>query len=111
MTLTSKIKSIAEALTSIEGLNVYHYFRPQMQAPFCVWQEDGEGNSFQTSNHKREQTISGTIDYFTQEEFDENVDKIQEALNGIENCGWLINSVQFEDETELIHYEWLWRVF
>ena len=111
MTLQNKLRKISEALTSIYGLKVYHYFRPQLDAPYCVWQEDGEWNSLQTSNHKQEQAISGTIDYYTHEEFDDFIDAIQIALNQIENCGWRINSIQYEDDTELIHYEWLWRVF
>ena len=111
MMLQSKLKTIANALTSIEGLRVYHYFRPQLEAPFCVWSEDGEGNSLQTSNHKAEQVITGTIDYYTQEEFDENIERIQTVLNQIENFGWSINSVQYEDDTELIHYEWTWSIF
>lgn len=106
-----KIKKIAEALTSIEGLKVYHYYRTQLEAPYCIWSEDMEGNSLQTSNHKVEQAINGTIDYFTQEEFDENIDAIQDALNGVENCYWSINSIQYEEDTELIHYEWTWSVF
>ena len=38
------------------------------------------------------------------------VDTIQDALNGIENCGWRLESVQYEDETNLIHFEWTWRI-
>ena len=36
------LKQIGEALDSIEGVNAYHYWRPQMQAPYIVWAEDGE---------------------------------------------------------------------
>ena len=46
-----------------------------------------------------------TIDYFTRTEFDANVDRIQEALNAA-GIGYRINSVQYEDTTNLIHYEW-----
>lgn len=105
-----KIKKIQNALTSIEGLNVYHYWHPRLQAPYCIWAEDGEGDSLHTSNHKSEQVISGTIDYFTLTEFDDYVDKIQDALNTTENCGWVLNSVQYEDETNLIHYAWDFEV-
>lgn len=110
MNLQNKIMKIEEALTSIEGLSVYHYLRPQLKAPFCVWQEDSESNSLEANNHKGEQAIGGTIDYFTQTEYDNMVETIQETLNKIEGCGWTLNSVQYEDETELIHYEWYWNV-
>lgn len=108
--MLGKIMKIKDALTSIENLKVYHYWRPRLQAPFCVWAEDGEGNSIHTNNHKSEQVITGTIDYFTRDEFDEMVENIQNALNTTENVGWQLLSVQFEDETNLIHYEWEFEV-
>lgn len=101
---------LVNALTGITGLSVYHYMRPKLKAPYCVWQEDAEYSSLQDDNHKGEQSISGTVDYFTREEFDDNIDNIQDALNGVENLYWELLSVQFEDETNLIHYEWLFRV-
>lgn len=108
--MLGKIVKIKDALTSIENLKVYHYWRPRLQAPFCVWAEDGEGNSIHTNNHKSEQVITGTIDYFTRDEFDEMVENIQNALNTTEDVGWQLLSVQFEDETNLIHYEWEFEV-
>lgn len=108
--MQSTLQRLADALTSIEGLKVYHYWRPQLPAPFCVWQEDGEGNSAWGGNHKFEQVITGTVDYFTRTEFDPIVDSIQNAMNGIEVMGWSLNSVQYEDETNLIHFEWRFEI-
>ena len=108
--MMSKLLKIKDALTSINNLKVYHYWRPKLEAPFCVWQEDGEGESLWTSNHQAEQVISGTIDYYTRTEFDSNVDNIQNALNSTEGLGWSLNSIQYEDETNLIHYEWVFEV-
>lgn len=108
--MIAKLTKIKNALTGIEGLKVYHYWRPRLQAPFCIWAEDGEGNSLHTSNHKSEQVITGTIDYYTLVEFDENVENIQNALNETEDVGWQLNSVQYEEETNLIHYEWEFEV-
>lgn len=110
MNSQDKLLKIEEALTSIQGLRVYHYLRPQLKAPFCVWQEDSESGSLESDNHKGEQAIGGTIDYFTQTEYDEMIDAIQDALNTIDGCGWGLNSVQYEDDTELIHYEWYWNI-
>ena len=103
--IASLIK-VRDALTSIDGLSVYHYWRPNMSAPFCVWAEYGESSSLQANNHKREQAIGGYVDYFTLNEFDETVDSIQVVLNSVEGLGWSLESVQYEDETNLIHYQW-----
>lgn len=111
MRLTPKINRLSEALAEIEDLNISHYTRPQKtRGPFAVWQEDGEDTSLESDNHKGEQAITGTLDYFTKEEGDEMVDAIQEKLNEIETFRWELESVQYEEETELIHYEWRWSI-
>lgn len=107
--MMSKLIDIRDALASIEGLKIYHYWRPRMEAPFCVWQEEGEGDSLHSSNHKQEQALTGSIDYYTLDEFDLMVDAIQDAINKIENLGWMLSSVDYEDETNLIHYSWSWE--
>lgn len=108
--MMSLLIRIKDALTSIDGLTVYHYWHPRLQAPFCIWQEESEGDSLWASNHKKEQIITGTIDYYTTQEFDPMVDLIQEKLNEIECFGWSLVSVDYEDETKLIHYSWDWEI-
>ena len=104
--MQEKLSKIKDALTSIENLKVYHYWHPRLEAPFCIWAEEGEGDSLWTSNHLQEQVITGTVDYFTKTELDPIVDDIQNALNGVENLGWKLDAVMYEDETNLIHYSW-----
>lgn len=108
--MMSLLLTIRDALNKIEGLDVYHYWRPRLQAPFLVWAEESEGESLHTGNHKSEQVITGTIDYFTKTEYDPMVDTIQDKLNEIENLGWSLTSVDYEDETMLIHYSWDWEI-
>lgn len=108
--MMSKLIELRDALNEIDGLKVYHYWRPRLQAPFCVWQEEGEGDSVWGDNHKKEQVITGTIDYFTLTEYDPMVDAIQNQLNSIEVLGWELDTVMYEDETNLIHYSWNWEI-
>lgn len=105
-----QLKKIRDALVSIDNLKVYHYWRTNIEPPYCIWQEDGEGDSFWDSNHQSEQVITGTIDYFTLIEFDNTVEKIQTVLNSIENCGWKLNSVSYEEDTNFIHFEWNFEI-
>lgn len=104
--LQDNLKTIRDALngTSASG-SVYHFTRPVDKERWVVWQEDGESQSHEANNRKVEQQIHGTIDCYTQEEFDPLLDEIQEALNEA-GVGWSLLSVQYEDETNLIHYEW-----
>ena len=105
MSLQAKLKQVWEALNAALGTIVYHYFRPTGKVPACVWQEQGEDNAFYSGNHKTEQSIRGTVGYYTLEEFDENADTIQETLDGL-GVGWTLESVQYEEDTKVIHYEW-----
>lgn len=110
MSLMSKIQKIRDVLNEINGLNVYHMEKPaSVKAPYAIWQEDSEGQSHYADNSKAEQVIEATIDYFTQTEYDSMVDSIQDALNDAQ-LAWMLNSFQYEDETKLMHYEWLIRV-
>ena len=74
-----------------------------------MWTEDGENGSFHSNNIKQEQKIAGYVDYFTKTEFDATVDVIQEIFQA-EGVAWLLSTVDYEDETNLIHYRWRWEV-
>lgn len=103
--IQTMIKRVGQLLALVTA-ECYHYTRPaDITNKYIVWQEDGEDDSFSSGNRKSEQQIHGTIDYFTQDEYDPAVDEIQEALNAAE-IGFRIDSVQYEDDTKLIHYAW-----
>ena len=122
--LQNKLKTIRDAL--VEGLteynegeaegtllcDIFHYWRPHMTAPFVVWAEDGEANSFDADDRKREQVLTGYVDFYTRTEFDPIADKIQTALFGLQDrpFTWRLEAVDYEDDTNLIHYQWTWEV-
>lgn len=106
--LQSKLQQIGTALAAVTE-KTYHYWRPVKDVPCLIWAESGEENSFHAGNHKQEQRIIGTVDLFTRTEFDPLCDQVQEALEAL-GLTWNLESVQFEDETNLIHYEWTWGV-
>jgi len=109
ISLKSKLQKIGKSYTDALGGIAYHYFRPEATFPVLIWQEDGEGTSFYADHSKGEQSIHGTTDYYTRTEYDANIDIIQDVLEN--TCEtWQLLSVQYEDETKLIHYEWEWEV-
>ena len=108
MTLTNKLANIGRMYAAITQ-KAYHYKRPgNVTAPWLVWAEDS-GEELIAGNRVAEQAIGGTTDYYTLDEFDETIDNIQTAQNTLEGFVWGLNSVQYEEETNLIHYEWTWR--
>ena len=110
MSRQTMLEQISSALTSIEGLPVFHYFKPsEVKDRYCVWAEDSEATSLQAGNIKYIQQIQGTIDLFSKTEFDTAVDSIQTALNNAQ-IGFYQNSVQYEDDTGLIHWEWVFYI-
>lgn len=106
MTYSEKLKTFGQRLASIGG-KVYHYWRASMQAPYTVWQEDG-APALQAENDVAELGLSGTVDYFTREEYDPMVDRIMDTFRQLP-IFWELESVQYEEDTKLIHYEWRFR--
>ena len=76
------------------------------KAPYIVWAEDSEANLFGDGGKVLERSVQGTVDLFTRREGDPLMVQIPEALNRGGTIHYL-NSVQYEDETGLIHYEWV----
>lgn len=107
MTFTDKLRMIAEGFGSI-GVSIHHYHRPLGEFPAIVWTEES-ANSLHADNGMGEQSPRGTLDYFTQLEFDPTVDTIQAKLQEL-GLAWALLSVQFEEDTGVIHYEWSWEV-
>ena len=103
MSLT-RLKQLHDAMPVV----MHHYGAHRPAAPYGVWAEDGDVSPG-ADNVRSTVILSGTTDYFTKQEFDPNVDAIQAIFDA---AGWIsaqINSVQYEDDTGLVHYEWAWE--
>lgn len=108
MTLNEKLKKIRDILNELD-IDVCHYESLNKESEYIVWAESGESNSLSADDRKVEQSIVGTIDLYTQTEYNKIVDELQDKLN--ENkISFVLNSVQYEDETKLIHYEWEFEI-
>ena len=106
--MLEKLKKVKAALLKASE-NVFHYYAFKKSDQYIVWAENGEGDSLRANNRTEEQVIAGTIDYFTKTDFDPNIDVIQEALQSAE-ISFFLESVQYEEETGYIHYEWRFEV-
>lgn len=106
--LQDKLRQMGVAFASVTP-ECYHYFRPVKKVPCLIWAESGEENSFHSNDRKSEQRIAGTVDLFTKTEFDPLADDVQNVLDQL-GVTWRLESVQYEEETNLIHMEWSWGV-
>lgn len=103
-----KLEIIKTALLTVTQ-NVGHYEAMKKTDKYIVWAEDSQGNSLWADGQMQDQVIQGTIDYFTKTENDQNVEEIQSALND-RGISFSLNSIQREQDTKFIHYEWLFEV-
>lgn len=104
MTWYEQIIAVHTAVTTA----VSHWKRMQSDRYF-VWQEDG-ANDFMVGNVHAEQVVTGTTDLYTKQEFDPWKDAFEAALDANGTIAWSLNSVQYEEDTGFIHYEWEWQV-
>lgn len=104
-----QLDQIKNALLTI-GVPVSHYTAVKKPDRYIVWAEDGQAETAWADDRLIGQVIQGTVDYFTRTERDQNTSRIQNAMNEAE-ISFSLNSVQREDETGYIHYEWVWEVF
>ena len=88
---------------------VYHYFKAGTEDKYIVWAEDSEGSSSYADDKKENQSIQGTIDYFTKTEYDPIVQVIQDKLNSAD-ISWRLNTILYEQDTGYIHYEWTFEI-
>lgn len=110
MSIAKHLSDIPAAMLGVLPQAVYHYIAPDSTAaPYITWAEDGQGDSLCSDNTMVAQAITGTVHLFTRAEYDPLVDKIQKALK-LWHIPHHLNSVQYETDTGLIHYEWVWEV-
>lgn len=102
--LQVRLEELAEEFRLVSDV-IHHYKRVETEAPFGVWAEQYEENSNYADNQKTEFGIHIQLDYYTKTEFDPVIDAIQNYMTG-KGYAWNLDSVLFEDETNLIHYTW-----
>ena len=105
MTCLDELKNALLAVSP----HVYHFHAHKPQAPYIVWGEDGPGDTVFANGRLVLQALGGTVDLFTDDPEDTALfEGIQAALDRV--CCWRLNSIQYEDDTGLTHYEWRWEV-
>ncbi len=104
----NRLDIIKNALLGVTD-RTYHYTAGANPAPpYVVWAEDSE-NAFVANGRHIETAQQGTVDLYTRDEADPLRSRIPDALD-LSSCAWYKNSTQYEEETGLIHDEWVFEV-
>lgn len=102
------LNDIKTALTST-GYKFAHYAWSRSPAgDYGVYAEDG-ANDLNADGEHAEKALQGTVDYFTRDDTGTPKATIEAALEGL-NVPWYLNTIQYEDDTGYIHYEWVFEV-
>lgn len=67
-----------------------------------------EGNDLVADGIHVERGTEGYLDFFTRDATELPRTTIEAILNRL--CAWYLNSVQYEEDTHYIHYEWKWSM-
>ena len=68
---------------------------------------DGQ-NALRAGDRLGESVQEGTIDWFTRNPASAMPGSIEATLDSL-GASWYQNSVQYESDTGLIHFEWVWQ--
>ena len=101
------LEPLSAALAALTERCYHYYAMPGTTPPYIVWAEDGD-NDLSADNVHAERCFEGTVDLFTREEGDDLIKAVPSALEGV-GAAYYLNSVQYEEDTGLIHFEWVWQ--
>ena len=76
-------------------------------APWGVYAMDGSGDDLWGDDRMQHQVITGTVDLYVKGPGRDLMALVQGALTG---TSWSLNSIQYESDTRLTHYEWVFEV-
>lgn len=102
--MLTKLKNALEA-TGIHFAEMAWDKKPD--SDYGVYALDSQAGSVWADGHMRDQILEGTIDVFSKTGGVSIINLIQDALNTVDSLSWYLSSIQYESDTRLIHYEWV----
>lgn len=100
-------ETVRDALLSCTQA-VYNYVAPgNRPVPYVVYGNDGE-NAFRAGDRRAERADQGTVDLYTKSPSDPLIQAIPAALDAA-GAAVFLNTVQYEQEAGLLHYEWVYE--
>lgn len=107
------IFDLGDGLNAVkEGLDFAHFaWSPAPPGDYGTFAESDESR-FRANNRHAEQLTIAYVNLFTRDDTGAVKEPVEDFFRSIENGGkvtfsWYLSTVQFEEETGYIHYEWL----
>lgn len=104
------IQELGSGLNSIEeGLMFAHFAWSSAPAgDYGTYAEDSKPQ-FQADNRYGESLVHAYVNLYTRDDTGAKADLIEEFFQDLQEeevFAWSINTIQYEDNTKFIHYEW-----
>lgn len=104
-----RLSDVAAALLTVTS-RVYRYTAIATPTfPYIVWQDEMESGSLSGDGRKIGRILEGSIDLYSKRPDDPFINAIEKALNDAGIC-FRLNSIQYEQDTKIIHHEWVWNI-
>lgn len=98
-----------EQMLRATGIPFAHYgWDKAPGGSYGVWAEDSAGHLY-ADDSVENQSIQGTVDLFWVNDKKDGFELVQEALKR-SDVAWYLASIQYESDTRLVHYEWVFEV-
>lgn len=92
------------------GYQFAHYgWSHAPEGDYGVYAEES-GNDFIADDVHSERGTTGYINFFTRDDSGLPRNTIEQALKNL-NAQWMLNTIQFEEDTGYIHYEWEFSIY
>jgi len=102
------MEALKNALLTVTE-NVSRYHQAGARPPYLVWSEEGGRTGLWADNRPDADKARGSVHYFTLEENDGGRERVEAAFLSV-GASFYLNSVQYEKDTGLIHFEWVWEL-
>ena len=77
--------------------------------PYGVYALDGGGADLWGSDRMQDTTLTGTVDLYVKGRGRDKKQLVDAALHAA-GVSWYLNSIQYEKDTRLTHFEWVFEV-
>ncbi len=103
------VTDLRNALLSVSA-DTYHYKAPQQKKPpYIVWGETSISHAEDADDRAQILLVSGELWYYTNEEYDQVVHEIMDALDEAE-AAWRVSSIGRDNTTGMIVYGFAWSL-
>lgn len=103
-------ETLIERLQALEIPLAEYAWDVRPDGDYLVIGIDQEGASLEADGQKVNQAPQGTVDLFSKSNDRETMQAVQAVLDALDGCAWYLNSVQYEDDTRLLHWEWVFTL-